>query len=356
MSEDAPALAIDRLDVRYGARTAVDDVSITVRGGELVAVVGESGCGKTSTAMAAVGLVRPAAGSIRVNGIDLVASRGRQRRELLRSIQLICQDPYEALDPRFTVEDVVNEPLLVHRVTRSAPERRSLVVAALERAGIPSAHSYLGRYPHQLSGGQLQRVAIASAIVLEPEVLIADEPVSMLDVSMRAGVLRLFADLRDAGIAIVMITHDLITAAQYADRVVVMYAGRVVEEGRPDVVLSSPLHPYTQALLAAVPDPERSRDTARPALPGEPPDLAALPSGCRFRPRCAAAIDACATIDPELAPSGGRPARGLHRVACIRADAARSETAASRGGGAVPAEADGTRRRLPVRSTEGPAS
>ncbi|MCR1781324.1 ABC transporter ATP-binding protein [Nocardioides carbamazepini] len=320
MSEESPALVIDHLDVRYGARRAVDDVSITVRGGELVAVVGESGCGKSSTAMAAVGLLKPAAGSVRVTGTDLVSARGRGRRELLRSIQLICQDPYEALDPRFTVEDVVAEPLLVHRVTTSAAKRRALVVGALERAGVPAAEGYLGRYPHQLSGGQLQRIAIASAIVLEPRVLIADEPVSMLDVSLRAGVLKLFADLRDSGIAILMITHDLVTAAQYADRVVVMYAGRVVEEGRPDVVLSSPRHPYTQALLAAVPDPERSRSSPRPELPGEPPDLAALPPGCRFQPRCPVSLDECALVDPELhAQPSISPTHAIHLVACVRA-------------------------------------
>ncbi|MEU8246853.1 ABC transporter ATP-binding protein [Nonomuraea sp. NPDC048916] len=297
----------------------MDGLSMTVRGGELVAVVGESGCGKTSTALASVGLVRPAAGTVRVAGADLVQARGRGRRGILRSIQLICQDPYEALDPRCTVGEVVAEPLLVHRVGGSAPARRALVIEALARAGIPNAETYLDRYPHELSGGQLQRVAIAAAIVLHPLVLIADEPVSMLDVSLRAGVLRLFADLRDAGLAILMITHDLVTAAQYADRVAVMYAGRLVEEGSPEAVLRSPTHPYTRALLAAVPNPDRSRDVARPILPGEPPDLLDLPSGCRFRPRCPLAQESCAQTDPTLETLTPERVADAHRVACIRA-------------------------------------
>jgi oligopeptide/dipeptide ABC transporter ATP-binding protein len=310
-----PALEIDGLAVRYGARQVVDGVSIVVHGGELVAVVGESGCGKTSTALASVGLVKPAAGTVRVAGSDLVHARGRARRRVLRSIQLICQDPYEALDPRFTVGQVVAEPLIVHRVGGTASARRPRIVEALERAGIANAETYLDRYPHELSGGQLQRVAIAAAIVLHPLVLIADEPVSMLDVSLRAGVLRLFAELRDAGLAILMITHDLVTAAHYADRVAVMYAGRVVEEGRPEAVLRSPMHPYTRALLAAVPNPERSRDVPRPILPGEPPDVLELPSGCRFRPRCPLAQSACAQTDPALELLTA----DAHGVACIRA-------------------------------------
>jgi len=230
-------------------------------------------------------LVDPVAGTIHFRGDDIVKLRHREMRPLRRRIQLIYQDPYDSLDPRFRVQQAVEEPLLVHHLG-SRTERRDRVVRALERAGLAPADLYLDRYPHELSGGQRQRVAIAAALVLEPELLVADEPVSMLDVSVRAEILGLLDQLRRTGLGILMITHDLSTAARFADRVAVMYLGRIVELGPAREVVRNPLHPYTKSLITVVPkrDP---RDRTRPEiLKGETPNPVMIPSGCRFHPRC----------------------------------------------------------------------
>jgi peptide/nickel transport system ATP-binding protein len=329
----APLLDIDDLVVRYPvprglvgllrrrpqlAVHAVDGVDLVVQPGELVALVGESGCGKTTTAQAALRLVDPVSGSIRFQGVDITRFSMRTLRPLRRRMQIVYQDPYESLDPRLRVRATVEEPLLIHRIGRSKAERASLVHRALERAGLSPPELFLERFPHQLSGGQRQRVAIAAALVLDPQLLVADEPVSMLDVSVRAGVLRLLEDLKATGLGILMITHDLSTAARFADRIAVMYLGRIVEEGPAGEVVGNPQHPYTKALLSVVPrrDPRMRR---RPQiLRGETPDAVRVPSGCRFHPRCPVAIDVCKTEDPGLRQTNSAQSPH-HRAACLLA-------------------------------------
>jgi oligopeptide/dipeptide ABC transporter ATP-binding protein len=330
MSVEPTLLEVDDLVVRYpihrgivGTITrqprrtvhAVEGVSLSLQRGEMLALVGESGCGKTTTAQAVLRLVDPLSGSIRFDGRDLVPLHTRELRPLRRRIQVVYQDPYESLDPRFRVRAVVEEPLLIHGLGGSKAERAERVRDALRRVELSPPELYLDRYPHELSGGQRQRVAIAAALVLEPDVLVADEPVSMLDVSVRAGVLNVLDGLRRNGLAILMITHDLSTAVRFAQRIAVMYLGRIVEEGPAQVVVRNPQHPYTKALLSVVPrrDP---RDRQRPQiLQGETPDAVYIPSGCRFHPRCPIAMDRCSVEDPALEQHAG--AESGHRAACI---------------------------------------
>jgi len=310
----APLLEIEDLVVRFrqgrkGVVQAVDGVSIAVRPGEMVALVGESGCGKTTTAQAAMRMTRVAGGRIRYRGRDITDLKARELRPVRRELQLIFQDPYESLDPRFRVRDTVVEPLEIHGIS---DDREGRVRRALERAGLTPPELYLDRYPHELSGGQRQRVSIAAALALEPTMLLADEPVSMLDVSVRAGILGLLDGLRADGLGVLMITHDLSTAAHYADRICVMYLGRIVEEGPAAEVIGDPRHPYTKALLSVVPRPDPDDAGAPEILRGETPNPADVPTGCRFHPRCPVAQDRCRTDDPALAPAG---AAG-HRAAC----------------------------------------
>jgi peptide/nickel transport system ATP-binding protein len=296
---------------------AVDGVSFSVRKGEMLALVGESGSGKTTTAQTILRLVQPDAGAIRFLGEDIANASGRGMQALRRHAQLIFQDPYESLDPRFRVRNTVEEPLVVHGEGGGAAEREERVKEAMTRAGLTPPELFLDRFPHELSGGQRQRVAIAASLVLGPQLLVADEPVSMLDVSVRAGILRLLDELRRSGLGILMITHDLSTAAHFADRIAVMYLGRIVEEGPAREVVANPKHPYTKALISVVPQPD-PRTTTRPQiLRGETPNPIAIPAGCRFNPRCPIAIPECRETDPELrVPSG---AGADHLAACIRA-------------------------------------
>jgi oligopeptide/dipeptide ABC transporter ATP-binding protein len=297
---------------------AVDGVSFTVGRGELLALVGESGCGKTTTALTVLRLVQATAGRVSFGGRDITSVSHRSLRPLRRSMQIIYQDPYESLDPRFTVHDAIEEPMLIHGVGGSANARKELVREALARVELTPPELFLARYPHELSGGQRQRVAIAAGIVLGPELLVADEPVSMLDVSVRAGVLNLLDRLKQEGLGILMITHDLSTAARYADRIAVMYLGRIVELGVATDVIDNPQHPYTKALLSVVPQRDPRRRTRPQILKGEAPDATRVPSGCRFHPRCPLAIEECRSIDPELR----RPREATspeHRAACILA-------------------------------------
>jgi len=292
-----------------GTVRAVDGVDLVVRSGETVGIVGESGSGKSTLARLLVRLLDPDAGTLRFDGDDLLALRGRALRERRRRFQLVFQDATAALDARMRVGALVEEPLIVHRVGRDRSERRARVDALLAEVGLDPAVA--GRYPHELSGGQRQRVGIARAVACGPDLLVADEPVSALDPPVQAQIVNLLLDLRDRrGLAVVLIAHDLRMVERVCDRVAVMYLGRIVEEGPAAELYAAPRHPYTRALLASTPSMEPGRITP-PALADEPPAATALPPGCRFHPRCPVAREACRRDDPPLAThTDGR------RVAC----------------------------------------
>jgi oligopeptide/dipeptide ABC transporter ATP-binding protein len=326
---EAPLLDVQDLFAQYPVRRgivgaikraprrsvrAVDGVSLSVHRGEMLALVGESGCGKTTTAQAILRLVDPVSGTMTLNGRDITHLSQRELRPVRRTMQMIHQDPYESLDPRFRVRQTLEEPMLVHHVAGDRAGRQERVADALARVELTPPEMYVDRFPHELSGGQRQRVAIAASLVLEPDLLIADEPASMLDVSVRAGVLRLLDRLRrDSRLGVLMITHDLSTAAHFADRIAVMYLGRIVEEGPTRQVVHDPQHPYTKALLSVVPKRDPRERTDPQILSGEPPNPADVPAGCRFHPRCPVVQDRCRSIDPELRPAGP----GGHVAACV---------------------------------------
>ncbi|MBM4427051.1 MAG: ABC transporter ATP-binding protein [Chloroflexi bacterium] len=293
---------------------AVDGVDFTLRRSEVIALVGESGCGKSTLALLLMGLEEPTAGSIKFEGMDITHLNDHQRKQkdLRRKIQMVFQDPYESLNPTQTIEEIVTEPLLVHGMLNT-PDREERVTKALEDAGLKPADVYRKRYPHELSGGQRQRVVIAAALVLEPEIILADEPVSMLDVSIRAEVINLLAELRiTRQIAVIFITHDLGSVGFFADRVAVMYLGRIVEIGTMLEVLEKTQHPYTKALISVIPVPNPRLRHERIILQGETPNPINIPSGCRFHPRCPVAIEACALTDPAMVTLSK-----THQSACL---------------------------------------
>ncbi|WP_297436129.1 ABC transporter ATP-binding protein [Thermococcus sp.] len=269
---------------------AVDGITFEVGKQEVFALVGESGCGKSTTGKLIVKLLQPTEGSIYLEGNDV--TNVRTKEEILayrRKVQIIFQDPFSSMNPRFRVFDILEEPLLIHGIGETRAEREELIYKVLETVKITPPEDYIGRFPHMLSGGQRQRVAIARALILNPTFIVADEPVSMLDVSIRAEVLELMKELKEKmGVTYLYITHDMSTARYFADWMAVMYLGRIVEMGPAKRVIDNPLHPYTRALLAAVPEPKPERRNIIKELPirGEVPNAANIPPGCRFHPRC----------------------------------------------------------------------
>ena len=292
---------------------AVEDVSLSLPESHITAVVGESGSGKSTLARMLARLIKPTSGTLLLGGAKVPASN-RGRRDYTRLVQMVLQDPFSSLNPVHDVRYHLARPLIVHNLGGAAGSLDDTVAGLLERVALSPADQYLHKYPHELSGGQRQRVAIARALAVQPRILLADEPVSMLDVSIRLGILNLLGDLRERdGLAILYITHDIASARYLADDIMVMYAGQVVESGPSRSLTDEPAHPYTQLLLSAAPDPDRAEP---PSLQGRgsPPSLVSPPSGCRFHPRCPHAMAVCAQRTPpaiEVA-SGHLSACWLH--------------------------------------------
>ncbi len=285
---------------RHATIRAVDGVDLAIDPGETVGLVGESGCGKSTLANAILGIVRPTRGTVVFEGTDLARLDAEGLRQARRHVQMIFQDPDASLNPRMRVGDSIGEPLLVRGLLRG-PALRARVGRLLEQVGLDAAHST--RYPHEFSGGQRQRIGIARALALEPRLVVCDEPVSALDVSVRSQILNLLVDLqRRLGMAYLFISHDLSVVRHVSDRVAVMYLGRIVEQAPRDALFARPLHPYTEALMSAipVPDPPRQRGRAAVVLQGELPGLTETPAGCPFHPRCPLAADVCRRVAPAL--------------------------------------------------------
>lgn len=309
-------LTVDDLQVRFRSGRqvlrAVDSVSFGLERGETLGLVGESGCGKSTTGRALLRLVPVSSGEIVFDGIPVHRSSGSVMRGLRRRMQMVFQDPFASLSPRMRVGQIVGEPLEIHRWGSGAGERRERVASLLDDVGLGAG--VIDRYPHEFSGGQRQRIGIARALALEPELVVLDEPVSALDISVRAQVVNLLMRLqRERGLSYVFIGHDLSLIRHVADRVAVMYLGRIVESGPAQALYDNPRHPYTRSLFASAPVPDPSRRNPAPPLDGDPPSPFDIPSGCRFRTRCPYATSECAQVDP--APY---PVAAGHYSACVR--------------------------------------
>ncbi len=288
---------------------AVDDVSFCIKPGETLGLVGESGCGKTTVGRSLLHLYDPTGGTVRFEGEEVTKKNIQRMRA---KMQMVFQDPYSSLDPRMTAEDIIGEPLDVHRLCASRKERRDKVISLMELVGLNSEHAT--RYAHEFSGGQRQRIGIARALAVDPKFIVCDEPVSALDVSIQAQVINMFEDLQNQlGVAYLFIAHDLLVVQHISNRIAVMYLGHVVELADANELMSDPKHPYTQSLLSAVPipDPKTARKKNRIVLEGDVPSPLKMPSGCPFRTRCRYATEQCAMERPELTDRGGG-----HMVAC----------------------------------------
>jgi peptide/nickel transport system ATP-binding protein len=294
---------------------AVDDVSFSVLKGEIFTLAGESGCGKTTTGKLVVRLIPPTSGKIFFDNVEITTLDHEALRTLKRKMQIIFQDPYASFNPRMKIGEAVGHPLEIHDIAKG-PEKRKRVSEILERVGLSPGEKFLDLYPHQMSGGQRQRAAMARALILQPEFIVADEPVSMIDVSLRTAIIDLMLNLRkDFGLTYLFIVHDLAIAKYISDRIAIMYLGKIVELGDKRAIFSNPMHPYTQALLSAIPVPVPERERKTTELIGDIPSAISIPSGCRFRTRCQCAKKACEEKEPELIPISPD-----HYVACDLAE------------------------------------
>ncbi len=289
---------------------AVDGVSFDILAGETLGLVGESGCGKSTTGRLILRLLEPTSGKILFQDEDIFSLSNKKLRSVRRKAQIIFQDPYASLNPRMRVEEIVGEGMLIHKLVENRKERRDRVVELLEKVGLKREH--LNRYPHEFSGGQRQRIGIARALAVNPQFIVADEPISALDVSIQAQVLNLLMDLQqELGLTFLFIAHDLSVVEHISDRVAVMHLGQIVELAESRELYSNPLHPYTQCLLSAIPVPDPDHQPQRIILKGEIPSPANPPSGCRFHTRCPYKMDICVDVEPEF-----KAVDGNHLVAC----------------------------------------